>query len=191
MADFTGESAEVDEVMPPRKIIPREKLAPVPQKGIHRATEDEQVARVEFCYARIREQMPKSKIKTEFREVWGDVNAKTIENYLSEARKLLVADAADGKDVMTAQAYSMLVDVATDKEAQDQDRNKFNTNKINAVKTMAVIFGLNAPTKIAPTDPTGEKEYESLTDEERASRIAAIFDAARARRDGSASEAGE
>ena len=48
------------------------------------------------------------------------------------------------------------------------------------------IIGVEAPQKIAPTDPTGTKEYESLTDAERAARLAAIFDAARARRDGQA-----
>lgn len=37
--------------------------------------------------------------------------------------------------------------------------------------------------KVAPTDPTGKQEYASLSDDERAARIAAIFDAARKRRD--------
>jgi hypothetical protein len=45
------------------------------------------------------------------------------------------------------------------------------------------IIGVEAPTKIAPTDPTGNKAYESLTDAERAARIAAVLDRARARRD--------
>ena len=45
------------------------------------------------------------------------------------------------------------------------------------------LLGLDAPTKIAPTDPTGTKEYAELTDDERAERLAAILDTARARRD--------
>jgi predicted transcriptional regulator len=45
------------------------------------------------------------------------------------------------------------------------------------------IFGIAAPTKIAPTDPTGEKEYGSeLSDEGTINRVVALFDAARARR---------
>ena len=42
--------------------------------------------------------------------------------------------------------------------------------------------------KIAPTDPSGTKEYESLTDIERANRLLALVDAGRARRDGSAAD---
>lgn len=40
--------------------------------------------------------------------------------------------------------------------------------------------------KVAPTDPSGQKEYGALTDEERAARALALLDAARARRDGQA-----
>ena len=39
----------------------------------------------------------------------------------------------------------------------------------------AKLLGLYAPTKIAPTDPTGEKEYAVLTDDERARRVAALL----------------
>lgn len=45
----------------------------------------------------------------------------------------------------------------------------------------AALLGLDAPAKIAPTDPTGQKEYEALTDAERAARLDAILDAARTR----------
>lgn len=40
--------------------------------------------------------------------------------------------------------------------------------------------------KIAPTDPSGTKEYAGLTDAERADRLAVILERARARRDGPA-----
>jgi hypothetical protein len=43
------------------------------------------------------------------------------------------------------------------------------------------ILGIDAPTKIAPTDPSGTKEYADLTDEERIAKLAEIFDAARTR----------
>lgn len=38
--------------------------------------------------------------------------------------------------------------------------------------------------KLAPTDPTGTKEYGGLTDEERAERVAVLLERARARRAG-------
>lgn len=45
------------------------------------------------------------------------------------------------------------------------------------------LLGLDAPAKVAPTDPTGDKPYDPITDTERAARIARILDDARARRD--------
>lgn len=55
----------------------------------------------------------------------------------------------------------------------------------------AKLLGLDAPAKIAPTDPTGGKSYEYLTDAERASRVVALLERARARRDGDADPAGD
>ena len=48
----------------------------------------------------------------------------------------------------------------------------------------AKLLGLDAPVKVAPTDPSGEKEYAGLTDEQRAERIAQLLERARARRAG-------
>lgn len=39
--------------------------------------------------------------------------------------------------------------------------------------------------KIAPTDPTGQKPYDFLSDDERSAKLAELLDRARARRDGS------
>jgi len=36
------------------------------------------------------------------------------------------------------------------------------------------MLGLDAPTKIAPTDPTGTKPYEKISDEELAQRTAEL-----------------
>lgn len=57
------------------------------------------------------------------------------------------------------------------------------------VEQRTKIFGIAAPTKIAPTDPTGEKEYgtDGLTDEGTINRAVALFDAARTRRASAAS----
>ncbi len=47
------------------------------------------------------------------------------------------------------------------------------------------IIGLYAPTKLAPTTPDGDKPYDDgLSEERRISRLAAILNAARTRRDG-------
>jgi hypothetical protein len=48
------------------------------------------------------------------------------------------------------------------------------------------LLGIDAPLKIAPTNPEGDKPYESLTDAERTDRLVEILERARARRDGSA-----
>lgn len=52
----------------------------------------------------------------------------------------------------------------------------------------AKLLGLNAPELFAPTDPTGKNEYTGLSDGERITKLAALLDAARARRDGRATE---
>lgn len=56
----------------------------------------------------------------------------------------------------------------------------------------ARFLGTDAPSKIAPTDPTGKVPYEGrLTDVERIDRIVALLDSARARRDERAGAGGE
>jgi len=46
----------------------------------------------------------------------------------------------------------------------------------------ARLLGLDAPVKVAPTDPSGESEYGGISDEQRAERVVALLDRARARR---------
>ena len=46
---------------------------------------------------------------------------------------------------------------------------------LKIMQRRAALRGLDAPTKVAPTDPTGEKEYTTFTDEERLARIAALI----------------
>ncbi|WP_054533367.1 hypothetical protein [Herpetosiphon geysericola] len=58
-------------------------------------------------------------------------------------------------------------------------------------KSRIELLGLNAPTKIAPTNPAGDKPYAELTDEERTSRVMAIVNQARARGAGSATPDGD
>jgi transposase-like protein len=53
---------------------------------------------------------------------------------------------------------------------------------LRAIDARCRILGINAPQKIAPTDPDGREPYtppERITDNERAARIAAILERAR------------
>ncbi len=45
------------------------------------------------------------------------------------------------------------------------------------------LLGIDASTKIAPTDPSGKTPYIGLTDEERVSRIVAMLETARVRKE--------
>lgn len=52
---------------------------------------------------------------------------------------------------------------------------------LTAQAQAAKIAGVNAPEKVAPTSPDGKREYQGLTDDERASRINTLLDRARER----------
>jgi len=52
---------------------------------------------------------------------------------------------------------------------------RFLTGVQWCIERRCKVLGIDAPTKIAPTDPTGEKEYTGLTDEERNRRICALL----------------
>lgn len=150
----------------------RAKLPPVPQPGKAYVTDEEYAERTRFCYEMVRDQKPKGEIKTAFRARFTPIveaNAKTIEKHITEAKLLLVADVADGKDVMRAQSYATYLKVLTG-SADDKD-------KIAAQARIDKLFGLEAPTKIAPTTPDGEKSYEQLTDAELDARILAAASA--------------
>ncbi|MDO6466793.1 hypothetical protein [Neptunomonas phycophila] len=54
---------------------------------------------------------------------------------------------------------------------------------LNIIERRCKLMGLDAPTKVAPTDPSGTKPYDGLTDNDAAQRIAALLDQARTRRD--------
>lgn len=76
-------------------------------------------------------------------------------------------------------------------EQQDQYGDpRFLAEARHALGEIREILGLNAPTKIAPTDPTGTKEYDPLSDDEKARRIYAILQAAKDRHDKQQHKAG-
>lgn len=52
---------------------------------------------------------------------------------------------------------------------------------ISIMDRRARLFGLDMPTKIAPTDPTGENEYANAPTDERLTELNKLLDALRAR----------
>jgi transposase-like protein len=50
---------------------------------------------------------------------------------------------------------------------------------LTAQAQAAKIAGVNAPEKVAPVSPDGKREYQGLTDDERASRINTLLERAR------------
>jgi hypothetical protein len=76
-----------------------------------------------------------------------------------------------------------VADDETQMKSKDQNADpRYLATAMQALTDIRAIMGLNAPTKVAPTDPTGEKEHAELSDAERITKLMAIFDAARARR---------
>jgi hypothetical protein len=50
---------------------------------------------------------------------------------------------------------------------------------LRAIKQEAEMLGLDAPHKVAPTDPSGKEPYQGLTDEERVAKIMSLLERAR------------
>ena len=63
--------------------------------------------------------------------------------------------------------------------------------KVKASESLRKLWGLDAPTKIAPTTPDGDEEYGGLSDDQRAAAIAGLLAAARARATGQPTDGGE
>lgn len=60
----------------------------------------------------------------------------------------------------------------------------FLAGVMSCIERRCKLLGLDAPTKVAPTTPEGDKPYnDELSEERRISRLAAILNSARTRRD--------
>lgn len=69
-------------------------------------------------------------------------------------------------------------------QVKDQDGNPtYLAQAMAALDRLRKLWGTDAPFKVAPTDPKGEREYAGLSDDERIARITALLDKARERRD--------
>jgi len=105
---------------------------------------------------------------------------------MSALRKTLKEPAEEVRTLEVARLDAMLLALW----AQVKQGNQGAIDKaLKVEERRARLLGLDAPTKIAPTNPSGEQEYASLTDDERLERIEELFARARARRDRQAAEA--
>lgn len=123
-------------------------------------------ALIDFNEAKARELAKIDTLEVEYWQAWNDSKA--------EFRKTSITrEGADAKTIKSARS---------DTEERNGDP-RYLAGVQWCIEKRCAIIGINAPTKIAPTDPSGNKEYAGLTDDERISKLTAIFNAARARRD--------
>jgi len=140
--------------------VPKNRIAEAARPK--KATKEEHKARVTFTVKLLIEGRHKSWIKNYFRTQYG-VSGWTAERYMRLARNRLVAATQVPKDELIAQSFGFYMDVLGDQKA---DRK----HKLAARKAADDLLGLQAPKKIAPVMPDGDKPYElvvkSMSDEE-------------------------
>ena len=91
---------------------------------------------------------------------------------MSALRKTLKEPAEEVRRLELARLDAMLLALWTQVKQGNQgaiDR------ALKVAERRAKLLGLDAPAKLAPTDPTGEKEYGELTDAELEARIFALL----------------
>jgi hypothetical protein len=110
---------------------------------------------------------------------------KAVMRALAETQAVTAEDAARVKELELARLDELLLGVYPSAKRGSMaalDR------VLRIMERRSKFLGLDAPTKVAPTTPEGDAPYEALTDEERAARVVALLDAARARRNGQAAQ---
>ena len=106
----------------------------------------------------------------------------TIEDFIDDDGEINIGAARERRKLHLVKKIKQTA--RTDKDGQrfvtlELELHDAQAATVQLVRALGVFVD-----KVAPTDPSGQKEYGALTDEERAARVAAILDAARARRDG-------
>jgi hypothetical protein len=124
-----------------------------------RPTEEEEQEREDYVYELLCNRQLKSQIKARFRKKFGEVHWKTIENYLARARARIAQEVAKGKELMRAESWALYDSIARNAGAADRDR-------LLAQERIDRLYGLDAPTKTALTDPSGEHSFAELSDAE-------------------------
>lgn len=119
-------------------------------KGNHsRSTDEEIEERIQFTLGLLAQGFFKSTIKKMVREKFGDVDARTVEFYLSRSREILVEALRQDRESHKSSALGFYQSVLTDPEVKIGD-------KIRAQSRIDFILGLNSPAKVSFTDADGK-----------------------------------
>ena len=106
-----------------------------------RPTSAEITERIEFCRALLLKRQPKSTIKRLFRQRFGDVTARTIEDYLSRAREAILADVEATRQNLRDMQLASYESFVANPKVIDRD-------KLRALERIDKLMGLEAPTRI-------------------------------------------
>ncbi len=155
----------------------------------HRQTGEHE--RIQLRRARVMELRCKGKSLQQITDLWNKdhpdetVSRATIARDVQESLRVAVEE----NKLNTAQYRELLLArldqaISSDKfQAQIDRGNVLAIDRlIKITERYAKLVGADAPTKVAQTDPTGEKEAQGLSDEERAARIAELLKRAEERR---------
>jgi len=122
-----------------------------------------------------------------------NIAARVLEKLRSETTKdaaKWVALSVVRLDAMLNGIYDLAVPREGDPPVDLEMRLKVIDRVLRLEERRAKLLGLDAPAKVAQTDPSGESEYGSRTREDIAARLSSLLDGGRARRsalpDGSA-----
>jgi hypothetical protein len=126
---------------------------------MNRPTLEQRAEKEDFMYHLLSVCLLKSQIKSAFRERYPGTSSRTLERYLAAARKRLLA--ADGKTVEERRAESRAF-----YEAILRNESAAPRDRLYARERIDRLYGLDAPRKIAPTDPTGVNPYAGLDKDE-------------------------
>lgn len=116
-------------------------------KNPGRTPEEELEVRVDYTLKLLTEGRRKSEIKKIFRQRY-NVTARTVENYLSRARQILLTELKAEREEHTGRSLSVYRSILSDPKAKIKDR-------LAAQRRIDRLLGLEAPTRVALTDPDG------------------------------------
>lgn len=109
--------------------------------------EAELVARVELTLNMLTKGYRKSVIKTVMRQRYG-VSPRTVENYLARAKEILLVELKEERDEHAGRSLAFYRSVIADPAVKMKD-------KLVAQRRIDLLLGLQAPTRVALTDPEG------------------------------------
>lgn len=152
--------------------------APQKAKAVHwKPTAEEQIEIEDLAYSLLASGLLKSQIKAHLKK-WAakkekllngrvsiKMDSRTIERYLSRARARMREESGKTTEELREDSLNFYLSIARDITADPRSR-------IQARERVDRLYGLDKPVKVAPTDPTGDKPYEHLSDAELAARIA-------------------